>query len=207
MVRRTAELASAHGLDAVSVGALAADLGMSKAGIVGQFGNKLELQLQAFELARDLFVDAVWTPVRRKRAGLERLLAVCKTWAAYAGEPPFAGGCLIVAASVEFDDKPGPLRDAVADALRAWRATIVSDIQVALEAGDLAPNVDPQHLAYVLEALAARAQPAISLLGDLNAADICRTEMLAAVRRCQPAANPQRPSAARTRRSRRQVAG
>ena len=161
---------------------------MSKAGIVGQFGNKLELQLQAFELARDLFVEAVWTPVRRKKPGLERLLAVCETWAAYAGEPPFAGGCLIAAASVEFDDKPGPLHDAVADALRAWRATVVNDVQIAVEAGDLAPDVQPQQLAYVLEALAARARPAISLLGDVNAAEICRAEMVAAVRRCQPPA-------------------
>jgi hypothetical protein len=154
---------------------------MSKAGVVGQFGSKLELQLQAFELARDRFTDEVWRPARRVPPGLRRLRAVCENWARYAGDPPFAGGCLLVTAAVEFDDQPGPLRDAVADALRAWRAQLTADIETAVRHGELRDRTDARRLAYTLEALAARAQPAISLLGDDNAGDLCREAMLEAL--------------------------
>lgn len=183
VIRRTAELASARGLDGVSVSLIATDLGMSKAGVIGHFRGKSELQVEAFRHAREIFVAQVWEPVRNRRPGMPRLRALCRRWADYAGSPPFAGGCLLVSAAVDFDDQPGPIHDEVASALQAWRATLVGEIERAKQDGDLPARTSARELAYTLEALAARAQPARALIGDTDAAQLCFAAMMHALGR------------------------
>ena len=179
ILRHAADVASAEGLEGLTVGRLATELGMSKSGVIGQFGSKEELQLATLATAADIFRARVWDPVRHLDPGLPRLLAVCRAWTDSMREPDFPGGCFISAASFEFDSREGRVHDELAMFVRRWRAALVADIRHAIEAGDLAPDLDPAQAAFGLEALAAGANPARRLQGDEQAADWALRSMYA----------------------------
>ena len=173
-----AGMASVEGLEGLTVGRLATALNMSKAGAIGHFGNKLELQLATLDFAADVFRREVWRPAEHASAGMPRLLAICDSWMAYAGRPAFPGGCFIVAASFEFDSRPGPVHDALAAHMRRWHSQLVADATLAVEAGDLPASTDVEQLAFGLEALAARVAPNRQLYGDERAAEHAKDSML-----------------------------
>src|SRR5688500_9465082 len=113
--------ASTVGLEGVTIGTLADDLHMSKAGVLGHFRTKTAIQLAAVDRAVEDFVAHVWVP-----AGVA---AICEAWLDYLASRP--GGCFFTAASCEFDGRPGPVRDAVAQAVRAWLDVLAAEIAAA----------------------------------------------------------------------------
>ena len=171
-------MASVEGLEGLTLGRLATALGMSKAGVIGQFGNKLELQLATLDFAAEVFRSEVWRPAEHAAAGMPRLLAICNSWMEYAGRPAFPGGCFIAAASFEFDSRPGPVHDALAEYMRRWHTQLVDDAAIALEAGDLPPGADVEQIGFGLEALAASVSPSRGIYGDERAAEHAKASML-----------------------------
>lgn len=178
ILRRAADMASVEGLEGLTVGNLAAALGMSKAGVMGHFGSKLELQLATLAYAAEVFRTEVWLPVEHVSEGMPRLLAICRTWMSYAGRPAFPGGCFLTSASYEFDNRPGEVHDALAGHLRRWHDRLTGEIRIAVASGDLPTGIDPEQVSYTLEAIAARVSPAFELLGDRRAADHAEALML-----------------------------
>jgi AcrR family transcriptional regulator len=179
ILRRAADVSSVEGLEGITIGRLATDLGLSKAGVIGHFGSKEELQLETLELGAELFRECVWVPARHHRHGLPRLLAICEAWCAYLSDAPLPGGCLIAAVSFEFDSRGGRVHDAIAKFVQQWRDTLVHEIRIAIEEGDLPADSDPDQIAFTLEALASGMQPAQMLQGDANAAERCLRAMRA----------------------------
>lgn len=178
ILSRAADMASVEGLEGLTLGRLATALGMSKAGVIGQFGNKLELQLATLDFAADVFRNEVWRPAEHVTAGMPRLLAICDSWMDYAARPAFPGGCFIAAASFEFDSRPGPVHDALAVYMRRWHAQLVGDATIAVEAGDLPPGTDVEQIGFGLEALAACVSPSRQIHGDERAAEHAKESML-----------------------------
>ena len=147
-------LASVVGLEGLTIGRLAEELGMSKSGLVGRFGSKQQLQLAALEQAVGIFRHAVYEPALRQPSGLPRLVAICDAWLAYLRNPPFPGGCFLTTASVEFDARPGALNDAVKRVMQQWMGALEREACVAIDAGELPPDTDPNDVAFSLNALA-----------------------------------------------------
>ncbi|AOR33140.1 TetR family transcriptional regulator [Streptomyces fodineus] len=152
IVERSIALASVDGLEGLTIGRLAADLGMSKAGVLGHFGTKEALQLATLEGAAAAFSRLVWEPAAHQEPGLTRLRAVCDAWIAYLDTERdiFPGGCFFTTASVEFDARSGHVRDAVARLLRVWRRRLAAEVRTAAAAGELPPDTDPEQIAYEL---------------------------------------------------------
>jgi AcrR family transcriptional regulator len=155
--------ASIDGLEGLTIGRLADEVSMSKSGLHGLFGSKEELQLATFEKAVEEFRRVVWEPVASRQAGLPRLRALIDRWLAYHRRRVLPGGCFVTTATIEFDARPGPLRDAVARARRQMHAALETDIRTAIDAGDLPPATDPADSAFALYALASAASQAIQL--------------------------------------------
>jgi len=155
--------ASVDGLEGLTIGRLADELSISKSGLHGLFGSKEELQVATFERAVESFTREVWQPVASRRPGLPRLLALLDRWLAYHRRRVLPGGCFVTTATIEFDARPGPLRDAVARARRRMHAVLEADIRTAVEAGDLPPGTDPADVAFALYAIASAASQAIQL--------------------------------------------
>jgi AcrR family transcriptional regulator len=177
IIRRAADIGSVEGLEGITIGRLAADLEMSKAGVIGHFGSKEELQLATLELAAELFIEQVWKPVEHLRPGLERLLGICESWTRYADEPILSGGCFIAAVSFEFDGREGRVHDQLKVVVGRWRKTLVREISAAIADGDLPADLDPEQAAFSLEALTAGMNPARQLYGDTSAAEWSRRAM------------------------------
>ncbi|OHV30330.1 MULTISPECIES: TetR/AcrR family transcriptional regulator [Pseudofrankia] len=169
ILRRAADIASVEGLEGLTIGRLAADLEMSKSGVIGHFGTKEQLQLATLDHAADLFRLRVWEPVRHLRPGLERLLGICESWTRYAEAPGFAGGCFIAETSFEWDGRTGPVHDALVVVTGRWRRTLAAEIRTAVAAGELAADLDTDQAVFGLEALAAGINPARQLHGETQA--------------------------------------
>jgi AcrR family transcriptional regulator len=155
--------ASIDGLDGLTIGRLADELSMSKSGLHGLFGSKQELQVATFEQAVENFTDEVWLPVADREPGLPRLTALIDRWLAYHRRRALPGGCFVTTATIEFDARPGPLRDAVAGARRRMHAQLEADVSAAIDAGDLPADTAPADTAFALYALASAASQAIQL--------------------------------------------
>ncbi|MGV4984060.1 TetR/AcrR family transcriptional regulator [Streptomyces sp. NPDC001709] len=176
IVERGIALASVDGLEGLTLGRLAADLEMSKAGVLGHFGTKEALQLATLEGAAAAFNRLVWEPAAGEEPGLPRLRAVCDAWIAYLenARDVFPGGCLFTMASVEFDARGGPVRDAVARLARVWRRRLAAEVGAAVAAGDLPADTDPEQVVYELIGLYMALNQEIQLFATPTAADRTR---------------------------------
>lgn len=157
--------ASVNGLDGVTIGTLAERLEMSKAGVIGPFGSKERLQLEALDRAAAIFREDVWEPGLTEAAGRQRLEALIDAWLAHLSRPTFPGGCFLTQASADFDARPGPVRDSVRAIGRRWEAVIAGEVRTALEAGEV-EGVDPEQAAFEIYALAQGVNQAIQLQDD-----------------------------------------
>lgn len=207
IIGRAVDIASTQGLEGLTIGHLAEQLEMSKAGVVGHFGNKEQLQLATLQTAVDTFVREVWEPASTTPRGLPRLLAICDAWISYLAGDVFPGGCFLTSASCEFDGRPGPVRDAVADALERWRAALRSELVVAKRAGELLPGADPAQIAFTLGAIAMGANQAFQLHHDLGAAAHARAAMRTALGVDRPVVTRRSASARKRAKPARQAAG
>jgi AcrR family transcriptional regulator len=146
ILERAVDLASAEGLEALTIGRLAAGLGMSKSGLFAHFGSKQDLQLATVAAAAERFRRAVLEPALELGPGAERLRALTEGYLDRLAAGLYPGGCFWGAVSVEYDDRPGPVRDAIAAALDSWLELLERE---AAEAG----AADPAQLAFELHAL------------------------------------------------------
>ena len=159
--------ASVEGLEGLTIGTLATELGLSKAGVVGPFGSKEGLQLATFAAAMNHVRVRVWDPAADRPAGRARLQAVCENWVSYLsgdGCPP--GGCFMTAAATEWDSRTGPVHDAVARDQRRWLRVLAAEAEVAVRARERPAATDPAQVAFELNAIAMGLNQALRLHGD-----------------------------------------
>lgn len=144
-------LASQVGLEGLSIGSLASRLDLSKSGLFAHFGSKEDLQLLTLKRAQKIFQERVLSPALKEPRGLPRLRALFSGWLAWVAQNnDLPGGCLMLAAAAEYDDRPGTIRELVAAGQRELRGAVVKAIRLAIEEGDLTPGTDPWQLAFEL---------------------------------------------------------
>jgi AcrR family transcriptional regulator len=158
--------ASVEGLEGLTIGGLAGEVEMRKSSLFSLFGSKQELQLATLEAAIQQFRDEVWGPAADERPGMPRLLALCDSWLAYHEREVMPGGCFLTTATVEFDARPGPLRDAVATTMERWLSVLEREVALAIDAGELPADTEPADVAFQLNALAAAASYGFQLARD-----------------------------------------
>jgi AcrR family transcriptional regulator len=166
VAKAAADRASVEGLEGLTIGWLAGEVEMRKSSVYSLFGSKRELQLATLETAIEQFTDEVWGPVADRKPGLERLLALCDSWLSYHEREVMPGGCFLTTATVEYDARPGPLRDAVARTMERWLAALEREVALAIEAGELPGDTDAADVAFQLNALAAAASYGYQLWRD-----------------------------------------
>jgi AcrR family transcriptional regulator len=178
ILQAAADLASVEGLEGLTIGRLAIELGMSKSGLFAHFGSKEELQLATIDAARRRFVDHVVKPSRQLPRGRERLEALLGDWLDYYRRQVFKGGCFFHTVKAEFDSRPdSPVREVVTDDARQFIGLLTREVRKAQEAGDLDPTVDPGQIAFELDALGAAAHQHFQLMHDPAVFDRAQTAM------------------------------
>ncbi|WP_433186983.1 TetR/AcrR family transcriptional regulator [Actinoallomurus sp. CA-150999] len=167
IARHAVDVASLEGLNGLSIGRLATDLGLSKSGIQTLFRTKENLQLAAVESAHERFTDAVIRPAQDAPPGVARLRALMDRWIVYAETPLFAGGCFWAANLADFDSRPGRVRDALFRHHRDWLGLIAHELRHAADAGEI-PDLDVDLAAFQIDAVLIAANTALRL-GDADA--------------------------------------
>jgi AcrR family transcriptional regulator len=170
-----ADLASVSGLEGLSIGRLAGDLGMSKAGVVGPFGSKRALQIAAVEHAEEVFLDATWRAAAHEEPGLRRLLAFCERWFVYMEQGTFPGGCFFVVTGTEFAARPGdPVNRALAESEARLMAVLTAEVATAVDRGQLPPATEAGLVVFEIGAVVRELHRAIQLRGDATAGALAR---------------------------------
>jgi AcrR family transcriptional regulator len=152
ILRAAAGLATVHGLEGISIGNLAAHIGMSKSGLYAHFGSKEELQLATVETALEIFEAEVVAPTAGIEDPLERLRALCASFFSHLERRVFQGGCFFASVEAEFDTHPGPVRDRIAAIQRGWSMRLQQLVAEAQARGELRADEDPAQLAFELNA-------------------------------------------------------
>src|ERR1700679_1158992 len=153
ILRKAVNIASLEGLEGLTIGKLAGALRISKSGLFAHFGSKKDLQCAVVDEARDIFVAKVIRPAPQLR-GLRLLRALCQNWVAYGEQKPFPGGCFFSAASLEFDDRPGAVRDRIVSLMKQWLGNLQRAARDAQSAREIHEDVDVRQLAFEIQALA-----------------------------------------------------
>lgn len=159
------QIGSAEGLEGVSLGRLATEVGMSKSGLFAHFRSKHDLQLAVVETARSMFIEEVIHPAQRVPSGVRRLRKLAESWLSYAERDVFQGGCFFLAASLEFDSRPGAVRDRIKEIMSEWLRLLENEIRQARASNELVEDADPAQLAFEINSQMMGANWAFQLLG------------------------------------------
>jgi len=145
-------LATQIGLEGLSIGALAEVMRMSKSGVFAHFGSREELQISVIREYHARFEEEVFYPAMKNPKGLPRLKALFQNWMNRTSVE-LDSGCLYISGAVEFDDRPGPVRDALVSSVQSWLAAMHRAVVQAKQAGHLAPDADEQQIAFEIHGL------------------------------------------------------
>ncbi|MEY2619537.1 MAG: hypothetical protein RL522_2539 [Pseudomonadota bacterium] len=147
-------LALAHqiGLEGLSIGALADAARMSKSGVFAHFGSREELQISVIREYHHRFEDEVFYPAMQAPRGLPRLRALFANWMQRTSVE-LDSGCLYISGAVEFDDRPGPVRDALVQSVQLWHAAMRRTIAQARQEGHLRADVDEDQVLFEIHGL------------------------------------------------------
>lgn len=163
---RAIRMASRTGLEALTIGELSSEVGLSKSGLFAHFGSKENLQLAVVQAAASVFTDQVVRPAFRAPRGEPRIRALVENWLAWTRSSLLPGGCLFVQLTAELDDQPGPVRDLVVALQRDWMALLAESADRARAEGHFKPSLDPGQFAFSLHSLMLGFHHHDRLLGD-----------------------------------------
>jgi len=145
-------LASQVGLEGLSIGAVAEIMQMSKSGVFAHFGAREELQISVVREYFHRFEQEVFTPVLALPRGLPRVEALFANWMKRVAVE-IQSGCIFISGAVAFDDRPGPVREALADSVNTWLGAFRRAVLLARDEGHLRADVDADQMAYEIHGL------------------------------------------------------
>jgi len=145
-------LATQIGIEGISIGALAEVTQMSKSGVFAHFGSREELQISVVREYHNRFEAEVFYPAMQAERGLARLRALFSNWMKRIAIE-IDSGCIYISGAVEFDDRPGPVRDALAATVKTWLDAVLRAVKLAQQCGHLRAEVEPSQIVFEIHGL------------------------------------------------------
>ena len=146
------ELASREGLEGLTIGLLADKMNMSKSGVFAHFGSREDLQMEVLKLYHRRFEQEVFVPSVKEARGIPRLQAMFARWIKRVSVE-IASGCIYISGAVEYDDRPGPIREELVAMVRAWQGALLRCVQQCIDSGQLQLDTDAQQMVYEMYGL------------------------------------------------------
>ena len=186
ILRAAASLATVDGLEGISIGNLAAHIGMSKSGLYAHFGSKEELQLATVDTAEEIFIADVVAPTEQIADPLERLQALCESFLDHLERRVFPGGCFFAAVEAEFDTHPGPVKDKIVAVQSGWEELIEQLVEDSQKLGELRADEDASQLRFELNAYMLMGNTGFVLHNDPSYLDRARAAMARRIELAKP---------------------
>lgn len=178
ILKTSVEIASAEGLEGLTIGRLATELGLSKSGLFAHFGSKEDLQIATVQTAAEIFVAEIVEPTEDAENGLVKLYAMLDAWISYVERSVFRGGCFFFAVSAEMDDRPGKVRDFIAELTKSWVVKLENEAKLAIRLGELEADCDVELLIFQLHGFVQEANWFYRLHNDEKAFTRARKSIL-----------------------------
>lgn len=150
---RGTELASQLGLSGVTVGILSESLGLSKSGLFAHFKSKDALDAALLDHIAARFVEAVIRPALQEPRGEPRLRALFARMVDWPVRTGLPGGCPLIAAAGELDDRAGLARDVLVANQKDWLDTLANLVRVAVREGHFKPDMSAEQFAFELHGI------------------------------------------------------
>lgn len=176
-------IAALEGFAALTIGALAEKTGMSKSGLFAHFGSKEDLQIATLDEATRRYNEIAFVPALKAPRGLKRLEALAENWLMWT-ERSQLKACPMMSAIAEFDDKPGPVRDAVAHQMRRMHDEIARAVQMTIDTGEFRPDTDSEQFAFEMFGVVATCYRSRNLFNDPDANKRARIAFARLVKSC-----------------------
>lgn len=164
------ELASRDGLEGLTMGRLADRMQMSKSGVFAHFGSREDLQIAVIQEYHRRFEEEVFLPSLQEARGLPRLSAMFSRWVTRHTRE-IDSGCMYISGAVEYDDRPGPIRDELLSMVMAWQTALLRAARQAVEEGHLAPDTDCEQLVFEMRAMVLALHHDARFIGDRRAVE------------------------------------
>ena len=145
-------IASREGLEGLTIGVLADRMGMSKSGVFAHFGSREDLQCEVLRLYHQHFEQEVFYPSLREPRGLPRLESLFARWVARVSME-IASGCIYISGAVEYDDRPGVIREQLVEMVRLWQLALQRAATQSIQEGHLPPDTDADQLVFEMYGL------------------------------------------------------
>ncbi len=162
------DLASRDGLEGLTIGRIAERMQKSKSGVFAHFGSREDLQIAVIQEYHRRFEDEVFFPALKAPRGLARLSAMFAGWVARHTRE-IDSGCMYISGAVEYDDRPGPIRDQLLSMVVAWQKALLRAARQAVEEGDLVPDTDCEQLVFEMRAMVLALHHDARFVGDTHA--------------------------------------
>jgi len=185
-------LMSRSGLEGVTLGVLADQVGMSKSGLFAHFKSKEEVQISLLEHTKEVGAKYIIAPAMGSPEGLPRLKALVKNWFGWAPRAGLPGGCPVAAGMFEFDDVESPVRDKISEMEAEWRGLLTRVVQRAVELGHLRAKLDVDQFVWELSGIYLSHHAAQRFLKSPDADRRARTAFAALLERASPPTRPKR---------------
>jgi len=185
IIEQALALARREGLEGLTIGALAERLDMSKSGVFAHFGSREELQLSVLKQYVARFIDLVLRPAVLHPRGLPRLRALLENWLALLAEE-IEAGCILIAGASEYDDRPGPLHDALVAVVESWKGEVLRAIRQAQDEGHLDPRADAHQMVFEIYGLMLMLHQDARLLHSSDSVQRARTALARLLESARP---------------------
>jgi AcrR family transcriptional regulator len=162
-------LAQETGLAGLTIGTVAERAGLSKSGVFSRIGSREDLQIAVLNEYARRIADKVLVPALREPRGLPRLRMIWQAWLDFVREEQLGSSCLFISSAVEFDDRPGPVRDVVVAGLAEWRRQLARTVRQAIDEGHLRADTDPEQVAFELFSIITGVHNDVRLFRDARA--------------------------------------
>ena len=164
------ELASRDGLEGLTIGLIAERMLMSKSGVFAHFGSREDLQIAVIQEYHRRFEAEVFFPALQEARGLPRLSAMYAGWVTRHTRE-IDSGCMYISGAVEYDDRPGPIRDELLSMVMAWQKALLRAAHQAVDEGHLAADTDCGQLVFELRAMVLAVHHDARFIGDRHAVE------------------------------------
>jgi AcrR family transcriptional regulator len=182
------ELASRDGLEGLTIGLLADKMNMSKSGVFAHFGSREDLQIEVVKLYHHHFEQEVFYPSMKEPRGLPRLQTMFARWVKRVSVE-IASGCIYISGAVEYDDRPGAIREELAGMVRAWKNALRRCAVQTIEMGHLSSDTDPDQLVFEMYGLILALHHDarfLKLPGSVNRAEVGFERLIKSYQKSQP---------------------
>lgn len=153
IIEKTAPIFNAKGFAGTYLSDLTDATGLTKGGIYGNFENKDEVALAAFDYNFGRVNDYIAQKIRAHNNAIDRLLVYPQVYRDFLKIPFLQPGCPILNTSTEADDTHPGLRLKAANALAYWKKAIENQIKRGIERNEIKKSIDPTQIAVIIMSL------------------------------------------------------